>query len=155
MLNEYDKLVICNGCRPSWLSKRIPDKLEEALKPYFDEIFKEACNEHDICYFSGGDEKCFKECNKKFYKAMKKSIKRNSHWYSRLWFYYKAWEYYKLVSKFGKPCFHWNSGNGLTRLFPSQSPVLNQKMRAEKIECVWMDNENRWYTRKEREEILS
>jgi len=149
--NEYDRLVICNGCRPSWLSDKIPDKLERVLAPYFDEIFKEACNKHDICYYIGGDLKQFKKCNKAFYKAMKKSIRRNSHWYSRLWFYYKAWQYYKLVQKWGKSSFYFNSGSGLNRILPSYQPYKSTELRELGVESIW--KYNRWWTRAEAKKL--
>ena len=142
-LNEYDKLVICNGCRPSYISEHLPTALENALEPYFDEIFKKACDNHDICYYFGGDEKQRKRCDKRFYKAMKKSIKQKSHWYSRLWFYYKAWQYYRLVRRFGKASFN----NPAKQLLPSQIPYLDDKIRKDGVECTW--RKNRWWTQKE------
>jgi len=142
--NDYDKLYICNGCRPSWLSEHIPDKLEKALAPYFDEIFKQACDEHDICYYIGNTKKDFKKCNKQFYKRMKQSIKRNGNWYSRWWFYYKAWQYYKLVSKFGKSSFYFAETK---RILPSL-----EAEKKSKIEAVWLYN--RWWTRKEANKLL-
>ena len=141
-MNEYDKLVICNGCRPEWLSDVIPDKLEKVIAPYFDEIFKNACNIHDLKYFIGGTKRDKKEADKDFYIAMKLSIKRNSHWYSRLWFRYKAWQYYRLVRKYGNSAFNFKTPIDSIRQFPSFYPYKYQKVRDLNIHTIWVNN--RW-----------
>jgi len=146
-MNNYDKLVIRNGCRPAWLSDRIPKNIEKWLKPYFDEIFYECCCNHDDCYYFGGNLDQFNKCNKRFYKCMKRAIKKKSHWYSRYWFYYKAWQYYKLVQKWGLPSFYFDSGSGLRRLLPSELSEKDPKIRKQGIATIWINN--RWWTREE------
>ena len=145
-MNEYDKIVIANGCRPEWLSKKIPDKLENILKPYFDEIFKSDCNIHDYKYYIGGNEQDKKIADKDFYKAMKQSVKRNAHWYSRLWFYYKAWQYYRLVKKFGNSAFNFKAPITSIKQFPSFYPYKDQKLRDLKIQTIFINN--RWEIRR-------
>jgi len=142
-LNDYDVAVITNGCRPKWLTDIIPKKLDKALSPYFNEVFKECCNAHDIDFFIGVSKEKFNESNEQFYKCMKRAIKKYGNWYSRWWFYYKAYQYYKLVSEFG-----WSSYNSTIILdledLPSYQISKDQKIN---IECVWLHG--RWWLRSE------
>jgi len=167
ILNEYDKLVLRNGCRPAWLSDKIPDTIEKPLSSFFDLSFKHCCDKHDDCYYFGGDFKAFHKCNKDFYKCMKKII-NNFHfekfektkWYQIKWgnvkkgfrnvlrvpkityLKFKAWEYYKLVEKFGEDSFHF--GNGTDRLLPSYNPIKSKKID-EPVKWIF----DRWWTVKE------
>ena len=76
--NAYDKLCICNGCRPESLSKVIPDALEKILAPLFDLIFFLACSNHDIVYLIGGVEKDRKKADKYFKFQMNKALAKSS-----------------------------------------------------------------------------
>ncbi len=144
-LNKYDKKVITNGYRPAWLSEKMSKSIEKALAPFFNLIFKDCCDCHDIAFYFGTTKVEFKQANKKFYKCMKRAIKKNSSWYSRWFYYYKAWQYYKLVSKFGWGAFteHAIKNMDIDEL-PSYSPYKDLKIT---VRTVWVHN--RWWTRKE------
>lgn len=75
LANAYDRLVICNGCRPKWLTDILPKKLDAILAPFFDLIFKKACGNHDIVYFVGGTESDRKRGDKYFRYEMNQALK--------------------------------------------------------------------------------
>jgi len=146
-LNKYDIEVLDNGCGPSWLLDYLPDFLVSALEDYKDQIFEECCEDHDVDFFFGGTRREFNIANKKFYKCMKNVIKKKGSWYSRWWFYYKAYQYYKLVAKFGWSSFNSKDIRDLEDL-PSFNPSKSQEVTQR---CVWIDS--RWWTRDEAERL--
>lgn len=142
-LNRYDKMIINNGCGPSWLLDYLPKFLVKGLKSYKDQIFEECCGIHDVDFFFGDSRAAFNKANKKFYSCMKYVIKKKGHWYSKAWFYWKAWQYYKLVSKFG-----WSSFNSKDIRDLDDLPSFKAaKDRNVKVRCVWLNG--RWWLRSE------
>ena len=150
-LNKFDKLIICNGARPNWLSHFLGKKIDSFMKPYFDLDFEEAANEHDVGYWKGYTKKDKKRADIKFKKAMKLAIKRNGHsMFTRWFYYYKMYQYFLLVSYFGNSAFWWKFNRGFQDL-PSNQSMFTDEVR-EKIgntRCIWHSGKRRWYTRAE------
>jgi len=150
-LNAFDKLVICNGARPSWLSHFLGDKIDKFMTPYFDLDFQEAANEHDVLYWKGYTKKDKKFADKKFKKQMRQAIKRKGHSFLTRWFfYYKMHQYFLLVSYFGNSAFWWKFNRGFTDL-PSFQSMFSEEVREKLngVRCYWHSPEQRWYTRAE------
>ena len=149
-MNDYDKELICNGARPAWLSHFLGDTIDEFMKPYFDLDFEEAANIHDVNYFQGCNKKDKKIADKEFKKAMKRAIKKAGHsWLTRWFYYYKMYQYFKLVSWFGNSAFYFAKKKRTYLDLPSYKLALDPKMREDKVQCVWVETERRWYLRKQ------
>jgi len=150
-LNEYDRLIICNGARPNWLSHLLGEKIDNFMKPYFDLDFKEDANKHDVKYWRGVTKKDKKIADKEFKKAMKRSIKRAGHSIWTRWFYYyKMHQYFLLVSYFGDSAFNWSYKLGFNDLPSFRAVPLDhdrEKLGATRI--VWISKAQRWYTHSE------
>ena len=149
-MNDYDKELICNGARPAWLSEMLPDFIEDPVTPYFDLDFYQPASKHDVDYFEGCTKKDKKIADKEFKKAMKRAIKKAGHpWYTRWFYYYKMWQYFKLVSWFGDSSFYFAKKKRTYLDLPSYKLALDPRMREDKIQCVWVETERRWYLRKQ------
>ena len=142
-MNDYDIAVINNGCGPANVLDFLPKKLVKALKPYMNQIFAECCKGHDIDFRIGGSKEDFLKANAKFYRCMKRVIKKEAHWYSRWWFYYKAWQYFNLVAEFGWDSFNSQEPMDLEDL-PSYQIAKDPKITQR---CVRQDG--RWWLRSE------
>jgi len=152
-LNEYDKRTIINGCGPQALIDKIPEYIYKYLKPYMDLIFEACCAVHDIKTYFGENRSDFNKGNREFYFCMKMMVKRNASWYSRGFLYYKAWQYYKLVSSdMGYDAFLAGKeliGKEIAAMDLEDLPSYQiQKDSRIKEECVLINNK-RWYLKKE------
>ncbi len=142
--NLYDKMIINNGCGPTWLKSKI------STKSFLDFIFAPACMNHDTRY-SKYCEVTRKDADEKFYKDMIKLIKKgNYNWYKRWSYTLIAKDYYRLVRWYGKASF---SEYDISAIFPSFSPYKNDKLRIMKIETVFINKIERWYVRSEAIEL--
>lgn len=148
-LNAYDKLLICNGCKPGWM----PDWINADL------IFECDCNQHDVDYFAGGLEADRLEADKRFFESMKASIKKSKLGWSKKWLLRRAAKaYYKLVRQFGDDTFSYRSKRNsegkivsykLTSCFslPSYSPEVDYRFNPgrEFGNKKTVKFNNRWY----------
>lgn len=117
MVNAYDKLCICNGCRPSWLTKVISKTLDEILSPFFDLIFIDACSVHDILYRIGGTESDRKRADKYFKYLMNLALKNHVFFIKRKYKKLEKTKWYQIRWK--------NIKRGLNNTLAATSNVLN------------------------------
>ncbi|MAD43583.1 MAG: hypothetical protein CMH98_01140 [Oceanospirillaceae bacterium] len=103
-----------NGCGPSWM----PRWLKTAL---FDWFFEASCNRHDQGYEKGGDEIRRFECDWKFWRAMKRDIKRLA-WYLRPVAVFVGLAFYLMVRAFGWLQFNYHGCGVWTQ-------IIAQKMK--------------------------
>jgi len=130
-LNEYDRKVIHNGCKPAWFPK--------GLNANF--CFKKACNQHDLAYYYGWAENDRKKADKVFYKNMKKAIKKTkAGWLKKMFYKVMAYKYYKLVRWFGKSAFNYAP-------MPLPSTLVDKDEIFEYNEIMLI--QGRWFTKSE------
>ena len=96
-LSEEDKGFIINGCGAKGGPFNPPDF-----------IFTASCDQHDFNYWLGCTEADRLEADFQFYQAMIVDAYEAS-WYSRYFYCFLAWIYYKAVRVFGKKFFYYGS----------------------------------------------
>ena len=143
-MNEYDKLIICNGCSPEWLTSALPTWLLSWFLNFVNGAFKPACDDHDVAYYKGFNDQLKNRADKVFYRRMKRIIKKRVKWRYRWLHYIKAYIFYKMVQKVGFTAFTYADKE---RILPSYLPNLDTKIRNNRIQCVWLFN--RWWLRSE------
>ena len=94
-LSCEERAVICNGCgrKGGWLDP--PDW-----------IFVASCDRHDASYWIGCTEADRKRADQGFLSAMLEDASR-APWWSRNWYRFVAWTYYRAVRWFGASAFYY------------------------------------------------
>jgi len=91
-LNEKQREYVSNGCGG-----------KDSRFPVPDLIFSDLCDQHDLDYWVGGDEKARKKVDRKFYKRMAR----------KAWIdpgmQFAAFTFYRAVRRFGHEYFYYGA----------------------------------------------
>lgn len=75
--------------------------------PVPDFIFEASCDHHDFNYWLGGTEEDRAEADRQFYEAMLRDADSQGSWYTRAWYRWWAYVYYKAVRHFASSFFNY------------------------------------------------
>lgn len=136
--NEYDLIVTGNGCGSEGLKSVI------GTSNFLNFIFKPACQMHDFNY-SKYSKLTRKQADNKFYADMIELIKKGNYgFFKRIGYTLIAKDYWRLVRWYGKSSFSEYDKNATQPSF-----VTSKNIKLRKIECVFIEGLNRWYTKAE------
>lgn len=112
----------CGACSGFW----------KWFKPPHSNFFIEECNQHDIAYNIGGDEKDRKGADLSLFKGMTNSVTLYFHKrkpFSKIWFLTLCWCYYIGVRLFGYSSFNYNKINNMkTKTFLGLPLITSVKL---------------------------